>query len=78
MKKIYLKLKALWDAETPKIAKFLQVLIVALAAIPSYYGSLPVEFQQTIPAEWIKYVSITSILVAVILQFFKTKTDATK
>ena len=78
MKKLVLKLKALWKAETPKIAKFLQVISLALAAIPSYYGSLPVEFQQTIPAEWIKYVSVASILVAVILQFFKTKTDATK
>lgn len=72
------KLIKWWKAETPKLAQAFQVLGAALAAMPLYYATLPDEFKQTIPAEWLKWIAGTGFITAFILQFFNKKKDEPK
>ena len=73
MKKTFLKLKELWLSETPKLARFLQLLSASLAAIPLYFSSLPEEFKSAIPENYIKYIAIAGGVLVVLCNFFKTK-----
>jgi hypothetical protein len=75
MKKLFKNLSKWWKAETPKLARFFQVLSAALAALPLYWASLPAEFQTQIPAEYLKYIAIGGGLCVFILQFFNKKED---
>ena len=67
------KLIDLFKSKTPKIAQFLQALSVAVAAIPTYYESLPPNFQATIPTEWLKYIAVIGGLCLFLLQFTTVK-----
>ena len=73
MKKIFLKLKELWVSETPKLARFLQLVSASLAALPLYFSSLPEEFKSSIPDSYIKYIAISGGVLVVLCNFFKTK-----
>ena len=73
MKKIFLKLKELWVSETPKLARFLQLVSASLAALPLYFSSLPEEFKSSIPDSYIKYIAIAGGVLVVLCNFFKTK-----
>lgn len=61
----------LWNAETPKVAKFLQKLSVALAGVAIAYSQLPADWQTLIPKSIVGYCGIGSLGVAFLLQFFK-------
>ena len=69
---MYNKLIFLWNSETPKLARFMQVLAGALAAMPAYYSTLPEPFQSTITPDMIKFITWGSIATAFLCQFFKT------
>lgn len=73
MTKILLKLAELWMSETPKIARFLQVLSGALAVLPLYFNGLPEEFKSTITPEVLHVIALSGLVTAFLLQFFKTK-----
>jgi len=73
MKKIIFNLSSWWMAETPAIARFLQLLSGALGAIPTYYKELPDEFKATIKPDVIGYVSLAGFVTAFLLQFFTKK-----
>ena len=73
MTKILLKLAEWWMAETPKIARFLQILSGALAALPIYYTGLPEEFKSTITPDILHIIALSGLLTAFLLQFFKIK-----
>ena len=73
MKKIFLKLKELWVSETPKLARFLQLVSASLAALPLYFSSLPEEFKSSIPDSYIKYIAIAGGVLIILCNFFKTK-----
>ena len=73
MKKIYFKLKTLWLSETPKLARFFQLLSASLAALPLYFSSLPEEFKNSIPDNYIKYIAILGGILVILCNFFKTK-----
>lgn len=70
------KLISQFKSATPKIAKFLQALSVAVAALPVYFSSLPEEFKATIPTEWLKYITLIGGLCLVLLQFTTKKAKA--
>lgn len=65
------KLIDLWNAETPKVAKFLQKLSIALGGVAITYSQLPSEFQTLIPHSIIGYCGAGSLVVAFLLQFLK-------
>lgn len=71
MKKLYLKLSNWWKAETPAIARFFQFISSVIAALPMYFATLPLEFRESIPTNYLKYIALTGGLCALILQFFK-------
>jgi len=73
MTKILLKLAEWWMAETPKIARFLQVLSGALATLPLYYNGLPDEFKTTITPDILHIIAVLGFITTFLLQFFKTK-----
>ena len=73
MKKLFLKLKELWVSETPKLARFLQLVSASLAALPLYFSSLPEEFKNSIPENYIKYIAIAGGVLIILCNFFKTK-----
>ena len=62
-----------WRAETPKLARFFQVLSGALAALPLYYAALSDEFKATISADYLKWIAISGGVCVFILQFFNKK-----
>lgn len=63
----------LWNAETPKVAKFLQKLSVALGGVAIAYTQLPVDFQSLIPKGIVGWCGGVSLGVAFLLQFFTVK-----
>jgi hypothetical protein len=65
------KLIELWNAETPKVAKFLQKLSVALGGVAIAYSQLPADWQLLIPKNIVGYCGAASLGVAFLLQFFK-------
>lgn len=73
MKKTIQHLKSLWKAETPKIARLLQVVSAALAALPFYYDSLSVDFQQSVPQNYKMTIALIGAVCAVGLQLTTTK-----
>ena len=71
--KIITKLKEKWMAKTPKFARFFQIISTALAALPLYYASLPLDFQVIIPQNWLKWISICGFISVFLFNFFTEK-----
>lgn len=73
MKKVLFSLPTWWKAETPALARFLQIISSALASLPLYYATLPEEFKTAIPTSYLKYIAIAGGVSVFILQFFNKK-----
>jgi hypothetical protein len=73
MKKVLFSLPTWWKAETPVLARFLQIISSALASLPLYYATLPEEFKTAIPTSYLKYIAIAGGVSVFILQFFNKK-----
>ncbi len=67
------KLKLLWNAETPVIARVLQGISGVIAGIPLYYNGLPTDWQATVPKSLIWYITVAGFVVAALLNLFKKK-----
>lgn len=74
MKRTFFKLSAWWKAETPAFARFFQLVSSAVAALPMYYNTLPEQFKDSIPTDYLRYIAIAGGVCAFILQFFNKKT----
>jgi len=73
MKRTFFKLSAWWKAETPALARFLQLVSSALATLPLYYAALPEDFKTAIPTSYLKHIAIIGGVCVFILQFFNKK-----
>ena len=73
MKKVLFSLPTWWKAETPVLARYLQIISSALASLPLYYATLPEEFKTAIPTSYLKYIAIAGGVSVFILQFFNKK-----
>ncbi|MEI8085326.1 MAG: hypothetical protein WCG93_03815 [Paludibacter sp.] len=73
MKKVLFCLPTWWKAETPVLARFLQIISSVFASLPLYYAALPEEFKTAIPTSYLKYIAIAGGVCAFILQFFNKK-----
>ena len=73
MKKVLFSLPTWWKAETPVLARFLQIISSALASLPLYYVALSEEFKTAIPTSYLKYIAIAGGVSVFILQFFNKK-----
>jgi len=71
--KLTTRLKKAWKAETPHLAKLFQVVSGALAALPLYYASLPVDFQQAVPQNWLKWIAGAGFAGVFLFNFFSKK-----
>ena len=68
------KLIALWKAETPMLARLLQVICIALVFMPTYFSTLPDEFRQAFTTGEVKTTAVLAVIAAVILNFTTKKT----
>ena len=73
MKNFTLELKSRWQAETPKLVVFLQILSGLIASIPAYYAELPYRFQKSVPTSVVFYITIAGFVVAMLLQLITKK-----
>lgn len=73
MRKVINFLKMRWHAATPLISRFLQFLSLVVTFAPTYYDSLPQDFKQSIPTNWLLGFSAGGFFVALVLQFTAKK-----
>lgn len=66
-------LRLQWQAATPIIARVLQLISLCITFAPTYYSTLPQEFKETIPANWLLGFSIGGFVIALGLQFTSKK-----
>jgi len=69
------KLITLWNAETPKIARFLQIALAATSTAILYYKDLPEEWKALFPGATGKYISIAGFSLTFLLQFTTKKSN---
>lgn len=80
LNRAFLYLKVRWQAETPKIAKYIQwfssLIAAIIAALSLFWTSLPGEWKESIPdtiTNNIVYIGGIAVILPIILQFLEKK-----
>jgi hypothetical protein len=75
MKSIISKLILWWKSETPIISRFFQAICVAFVFLPTYFNTLPAQFQAAFTTEEIRITAILAVIAGVLLNFTTKKTS---
>jgi hypothetical protein len=80
LNRAFLYLKARWQAETPKIAVYIQwfsgLVAAIIAALSVFWTSLPVEWKENVSdtiTNNIVYIGGIAVILPIILQFLENK-----
>lgn len=71
--KLITKLKKRWQAKTPAIARFLQIILGGIGAVFTFWSTIPEEFKGTLKPAELKIIAAVGLLSVFFLQFLKTK-----